>query len=59
MFFIFFFPPYSYIYTIVEIDESKFDKRKYYKGHIMDGAWVRGCIEKTEKKKIVLIAVNS
>ncbi|RWS19021.1 uncharacterized protein B4U80_00420, partial [Leptotrombidium deliense] len=31
---------------IVEIDESKFGKRKYNKGHYIEGAWVFGGIER-------------
>ncbi|RWS18677.1 uncharacterized protein B4U80_08769 [Leptotrombidium deliense] len=31
---------------IVEIDESKFGKRKYNKGHYVEGAWVFGGIER-------------
>jgi hypothetical protein len=31
---------------IVEIDESKFGKRKYHRGHRMEGNWVFGGIEK-------------
>ncbi|RWS21644.1 uncharacterized protein B4U80_11051 [Leptotrombidium deliense] len=31
---------------VVEIDESKFGKRKYDKGHYVEGAWVFGGIER-------------
>jgi hypothetical protein len=31
---------------IVEMDESKFGKRKYNKGHRVEGNWVWGCIER-------------
>ena len=34
---------------IVEIDESKFGKRKYYKGRRVDGVWVFGGIENDSK----------
>ena len=30
----------------IEIDESKFGKRKYHRGRKVDGVWVFGCIEK-------------
>jgi hypothetical protein len=32
--------------VIVEIDESKFGKRKYNRGHQIEGAWVIGGIER-------------
>ena len=32
--------------TIVQIDESKFGKRKYLRGHHVVGQWVFGGIEK-------------
>ena len=34
----------------VEIDESKFGKRKYHKGRKVDGVWVFGGIERDSKK---------
>ena len=30
----------------VEIDESKFGRRKFYRGHKVDGCWVFGGIER-------------
>ena len=36
---------------IVKIDESKFGRRKYHRGHIVKGVWVVGGIERTDKKK--------
>jgi hypothetical protein len=30
----------------VEIDESKFGRRKYYKGHRVEGQWVFGMFER-------------
>ena len=33
----------------VEIDESKFGKRKYYRGHQVEGQWVFGGCEKYNK----------
>ncbi|OQS54049.1 hypothetical protein EHP00_1629 [Ecytonucleospora hepatopenaei] len=44
---------------IVEIDESKFGKRKYNRGHRVDGVWVLGMIERTPEKLIVLIPVEN
>jgi len=33
---------------IVEIDESKFGKRKYHRGHPVEGAWVFGGIQRSD-----------
>ena len=35
---------------VVEIDESKFGKRKFHKGRRVDGVWVFGGIERDSKK---------
>jgi transposase-like protein len=51
---------------IVEIDESKIAKRKYNRGHKVEGAWVIGGIErsklknkiKNENKKLFLIPIK-
>lgn len=37
--------------VIVEVDESKFDSRKYYKGHLVEGAWIVGGVERTDDRK--------
>ncbi|OAD80324.1 hypothetical protein PHYBLDRAFT_137880 [Phycomyces blakesleeanus NRRL 1555(-)] len=42
---------------IVEIDESKFGKRKYHRGHRVEGVWVLGGIEKTAERKTFLVTV--
>lgn len=42
---------------IVEIDESKFGKRKYHHGHRVEGAWVFGGVERTEERKRFLVQV--
>ena len=41
-----------------EIDENKFRKRKYHKGHIVEGQWVFGGCEKYNKSKIFMIPVS-
>jgi hypothetical protein len=43
---------------IVEIDEEKFGKRKYNRGHRVDGVWVLGMVERSPSRKIVLISVD-
>ena len=42
---------------IVQIDESKFGKRKYHRGHRVEGQWVFGGIE-SDSRKSFLIAVE-
>lgn len=42
---------------IVEIDESKFGKRKYNRGHHIEGQWVFGGVER-ESNKFFLIPVE-
>ena len=43
----------------VEIDESKFGKRKYYRGHRVEGQWVFGGREKYDKSKVFMIPVEN
>jgi hypothetical protein len=43
---------------IVEIDESRFGKNKYGKGHLVKGVWVFGMVERTPKRRIVLVPVD-
>ncbi|XP_068757288.1 uncharacterized protein [Montipora capricornis] len=42
---------------VVQIDESKFDKRKYHPGHHVEGQWVFGSIE-NDSRRSFLIAVE-
>lgn len=52
---------------IVEIDESKIAKRKYHKGHHVEGAWIIGGIQrsklktkiKNENKKMFLLPIKT
>ena len=43
---------------IVEIDESKFGKRKNHRGHTVDGVWVLGMVERTVDRKLILIPID-
>jgi transposase-like protein len=42
---------------VVEIDESKFGRRKYHRGHRVEGVWVVGGVERTPQRKCFLIVV--
>uniref|UniRef100_A0A0K0FEW9 DDE_Tnp_IS1595 domain-containing protein n=1 Tax=Strongyloides venezuelensis TaxID=75913 RepID=A0A0K0FEW9_STRVS len=44
---------------IVEIDESKFGKRKHHRGHRVEGALVLGGVELTSERKLFLRVVES
>lgn len=44
---------------IVEIDESKFGKRKYHRGAHVEGVWVVGGVERTAERKVFLITVTN
>jgi transposase-like protein len=41
----------------VEVDESKFGKRKFNQGHRVDGVWVLGGVERTQERKLFLVSV--
>ena len=38
--------------VIVEVDESKLGKRKNHLGHMVDGVWILGGVERTAQRKI-------
>jgi len=42
---------------IIEIDESKFGKRKYNKGHHVEGVWILGMVDRTTRA-IHLVSVD-
>ncbi|KAI5152549.1 hypothetical protein ENBRE01_2913 [Enteropsectra breve] len=42
-----------------ETDESKFGKRKYNKGHHVEGVWVLGMIERSARKRIKLFVLDN
>src|SRR5262249_44142369 len=43
--------------VVVEIDESKFGKRKYHRGHRVEGVWVLGGVERTEERRLFVESV--
>jgi transposase-like protein len=44
---------------IVEIDETKMGKRKYNRGHRVEGVWVVGGVERTPERRVFLVAVEN
>ena len=44
---------------IVEIDESKFGKVKYHRGHRVEGVWVFGMVERTPQRRIIFVPVEN
>jgi transposase-like protein len=44
---------------IVEIDESKFGKRKYHRGHHVEGVWVVGAVERTPERRVFAVPVEN
>jgi hypothetical protein len=43
---------------IVEVDESKLGKRKYHRGHHVEGVWVCGGVERTPERRVFLKIVT-
>ena len=43
---------------MVQIDESKFGKRKHHRGHRVEGAWVFGGAEDTPERKFFAVIVD-
>ena len=37
---------------------SKFGKRKYNKGHHVEGVWVLGMVERTPRRRLILVVVD-
>lgn len=44
--------------VIVEIDETKLGKRKYNRGHRVEGVWVLCGVERTVERKVFCVAVE-
>jgi ISXO2-like transposase domain len=45
--------------VIVELDESKIAKRKYNRGHHVEGVWLLGGVERTPEKKTFFVPIES
>ena len=45
--------------VIVEVDETKLGKRKYNRGHKVNGVWILGGVERTAERKVFLIEIES
>lgn len=44
---------------IVELDESKLSKRKFNRGHHVEGVWVIGGVERTAERKLFAVQVEN
>ena len=44
---------------VVELDESKFGKRKHHRGHQVEGVWIFGGVERTAERRLFLVPVES
>lgn len=44
--------------VIVQIDETKLGKRKYNRGHRVDGVWILAGVELTEERRIFVVHVH-
>lgn len=45
--------------VIVEVDETKLGKRKYHRGHRVEGVWVVCGVERTDEKRAFCVHVKS
>ena len=43
---------------LVQIDKSKIGKRKHHRGHVVEGQWVFGGIEKDSRKSFIETVEN-
>jgi transposase-like protein len=43
---------------VVEVDETKLGKRKYNRGHRVEGVWIVAGVERTAQKKIFLVEIQ-
>ena len=42
----------------MEIDESKFGRRKHHRGHWVTSAWVFGVVERTPEWRVILFHID-
>lgn len=45
--------------VVVEIDESKFGKRKHHRGHHVEGVWILGGVERTPERNLFLLPIET
>ncbi|KCZ75591.1 hypothetical protein H311_03429, partial [Anncaliia algerae PRA109] len=43
---------------VVEVDESKFGKRKYHRGHRVEGVWVLGMVERSPFRRVIFVPIE-
>ena len=43
----------------VEIDETKLGKRKYNRGHPVEGVWIVGGVERTSERRVFMVPVEN
>ena len=44
--------------VVVELDESKIGKRKYNRGHVVEGVWLLGGVERTSARRTFFVPVQ-
>lgn len=45
--------------VVVEIDETKMGKRKFHRGHHVEGVWILGGVERTTERQVFLRVVDN
>jgi transposase-like protein len=44
--------------VVIEVDETKLGKRKYQRGHVVDGIWVAVGVERTADRRVFVVALK-